>query len=811
MWQSALQNGRMAVQMARRQPGFAAIVVATTAIGVGAATAMFTLVNAVVLRDLPFTDPDRLVWMYNLRTERDRAPLSILDLADYKRDAALIDGFAEFTNWTANLTGSGEAERLEGMRVSGAFFRLIGSNALLGRVLQPADEADSRRVAVLTYGLWTRRFGSDAALIGRTVLLNGAAYMVVGVMPDGFVFPFRDAEVAVPTALRNDPRRTDRGANFLRVIARLKPGVTVVEAKADLDAIARRLQRDFPDDDARKTGVSLYPLQSEIVGDYQTIVWMLFASVAILLAVSCGNLANLVLVRAVRRRSELALRASLGASRARIVGQLLMETGFLVILGGGIGIGLARAAVAAWRGFGPGNFPRMSEVAIDVRVLLFACAAVGASALIAGVVPAWIGSRALNPSLRSESRGYTSGRQQGSVRRAFVVLQVAAAAALMVGMHVVSRGFARLEQVDPGFNPERAQSVQLSLPPTRYSTPETIVRFYEALDERLRGLPAVESVGAVSLLPLSGLLNAIDVVFPDRPAPPPDEVPQAHFRLASAGYFEAAGIRVIAGRSFSHTDVATGQRVAVVSRTFAERHWPEASSAVGASVELPIGTPRPLLQIVGVVNDVKQFTLDREPTADLYVPLTQMPPSQATQAAARMFWVLRTRDDPRQLEMAIRSAVHAVDPDVATSSTRLLDDIVRASLSPRRWTVRLLQVFAAVSMALSIMGVYAIAAFSAGTRKRELAIRSAFGANRKTLATLVFTEEARPVLLGLLVGLASALVLSRVFSSLIFAISPTDPAALVTAALVLTLVNAAAVYVPSRRAGLIDPIELLKD
>jgi putative ABC transport system permease protein len=309
---------------------------------------------------------------------------------------------------------------------------------------------------------------------------------------------------------------------------------------------------------------------------------------------------------------------------------------------------------------------------------------------------------------------------------------------------------------------------------------------------------------------MSGLLNTMDVVLPDRPPPPPDEVPQAHFRLASPGYFEAAGIRVVAGRAFSIADSATTRRVAVVSRTFAERHW-SGASAVGKLLQLPIGASPWALEVVGVVSDVKQFTLDREPTADLYVPITQMPPGQSAQLSARMYWVVRTRDDPRELEPTIRNAVHAVDPDVATSSTRTLEELLRASLNPRRLTVRLLELFAEIGIALSVMSVYGIAAFSVGTRKRELAIRSAFGAGRHSLARLVFAEEVRPVLLGLCIGLTSALALSRFFSGMLFAISPTDPVTYFGVATALLLVNAVAVYLPARRAGRIDPVQLLRE
>jgi predicted permease len=584
----------------------------------------------------------------------------------------------------------------------------------------------------------------------------------------------------------------------------------VARAKADLDAIARRLQTDFPGDDARKTGISLYRLQSEIIADYRQILWTLFAAVGVLLAIACGNLANLLLVRSIGRRPELALRASLGASRSRIVCQLLVEAFVLAAIGGLLGVAIARAAIDGWRTLGPAGFPRMAEIAMDRRVLLFAALAVCGSALLAGLIPAWTASRSLHASLNSETRSHTGSHRQGLVRRGFVVLQVGASAVLIVCMSLVARGFARLERVDPGFEPERAMTVQLSLPPTRYSSRDAIIRFYEALNDRLMALPASQAVGAISLLPLSGLLNTMDVAFPDRPAPPPDEVPQAHFRMASAGYFEAAGIRKLEGRLFSTADTSTSRPVAVVSRTFAEHHWPGAS-AVGKVLQLPIGPTPPSLEVVGVVDDVKQFTLDREPTADLYVPLLQMPAAQAAQLVARMYWVVRTRDDPRQLEPAIRNAIHAVDPDVATSSSRTLNAILNASLDPRRLNVRFLELFGQVGVALSAMGVYAIAAFSVGARRRELAIRSAFGAGRRSLARVVFVDELRPVVLGIFVGLIAAAAVSRLFAGLVFAISPTDPVTYLGVGLGLLSVCAVAVYLPARRAGLADPAELLRD
>ena len=384
-------------------------------VAIGAAAAVFSLVRAVILRDLPFAEPERLVWMYNARTERDRAPFSIPDINDYRTSNTTLAGLAVFTNWTANLTGAGEAERLEGTRVSGDFFPLLGARPLVGRSIEPRDEAGAVRVVVLTHGLWIRRFGGDPAIVGNRIVLNGAAYGVVGVMPSGFVFPFRDAEVAIPLPLRDDARRSDRGANFLRVVARVKPRVTVAQAKSDLDTIAHRLQQQYPADDARKTGVNLYPLHAEIVSDYREILWTLLAAVIVLVAIGCGNLANLLLVRASARSSELALRLALGASPQRLMRQLVIEAGILTTGGGILGVLVAQTGIGAWRAFGPTGFPRAGAIAIDGQVLGFAIALSAAVTLVCGIVPGRLAVGHTGGSIRAATRSLTGSRRDGRV------------------------------------------------------------------------------------------------------------------------------------------------------------------------------------------------------------------------------------------------------------------------------------------------------------------------------------------------------------------------------------------------------------
>jgi putative ABC transport system permease protein len=791
-----------------RAPAFALLAVLVLGTGIGAATTMFSLVHAVLLRALPFADPDRVVWMYNLRTERDRAPLSIPDVEDYRQQSSTLAGLAVFTNWTANLTGVGSPERLEGTRVSGNFFEVLGLRPFLGRPIQTEDEESERRVTVLTHGLWIRRFGGARDIVGQTVSLNGSTYTVVGVLPPEFMFPFRDAEVAVPLSLRSDPRRSDRGANFLRVVARLSTGVTLEQAKKDLDVIAHRLQQLYPNENARKTGVSLYPLHTEIVRDYRTILWTLFAAVGVLLAVGCGNLANLLLVRTAGRRTEFAVRLSFGATRGRLVRQLLGEAAVIALASAAAGIGLAVIGLTMWQTWGPASFPRMAAVGLNRDVLIFALGTSTLTAVTCGALPAWFVSRDVASALRGTARTMTTGRASSGIRRLFVGLQVAAATVLLIGMGLTARGFARLERIAPGFAADRRLSVQLSLPPRGYSSRDSLLHFYEALEERLRITPGVETAGVVSLLPLSGFLSTMDIALPDRAAPPPDEVPQAHFRVVSPGYFAAAGINVLAGRAFTEHDRSEGQPVAIVSRTFADRHWP-GGAAVGKSVQIVQSNPSPLLEVVGVVNDVKQFTMDAPSTADLYVPIRQMPVSQTSSLAARMFWVIRGHVEREKLERAVREAVLQIDPGIATSSARTLEAVLSTSLGARRASVRVLEVFGQVAMVLCAIGVYGVAAFSTATRRRELAIRAALGARRQDLSALMLRSELKPIVGGIALGLGSALLTGPILFGMPFDTQPRDAVIYISVGIGLLAVATLASLVPIRRASATNPGDVL--
>jgi putative ABC transport system permease protein len=788
---------RAAARTWLRQPGFALFAIALVAAGVAAATSVFTLVNAVLLRDMPLRDPVRLAWMYNARTERDRAPFSIADLEDYRRASVTIEGFAPFTNWTANLTGAGEPERLEGSRVAGSFFNLLGVAPLLGRTIEPRDEEDNARVVVLTHGLWTRRFGADAAAVGRTIALNGATYTIVGVLPSTFLFPFRASEVAVPLQLRDDPRRTDRGANFLRVVARLKPGVTFAQAKADLDRIARTLQERYPADDARKIGVNLYPLHEEIVSDYTRLLWVVFAAVSILLLIGCGNLANLILLRTAGRMQELAIRRSLGAAPRRIVRQLTIEATMLVVTGSALGIVAARWMVDLWRAIAPANFPAIGSVSVDGRAMLFAGSAALVTIAVAGALPAWSAAREASGIMIGPHRTATGSRRYILLRRGFVAVQLMGSSALLIAIGLTTQAFARLQRVDAGFTPDHALTMQLSLPPQRYSTPAAIAGFVDALAPRLAEIPATQSVGAVSLLPLSGLLSAMDLAFPGRPEPPPDRVPQAHFRMATEGYFAAAGIPILEGREFERRDSFDSPLVAVVSRTLAARHWP-GESAVGKQLQINSSSSRPIV-IVGIAADVRQQDIDGPPTADLYVPMRQMPPGQAALVAARMYWVARTQDEPGLHAQAVRAAVRSVDPDVAATSLRTLEDVLSGALAARSASVRLIAVFAQAAITLAAIGVYAVAAFSTASRRRELAIRSAFGARARDLLVLVIRGELPSIAIGVGAGVFVAASATPLLNAMLYETNALDPMTYAGAAAAMLSAGTIATFVAARR------------
>jgi len=788
----------------RRRPVTTIAVVATMAIGIGASTAVYAVVEAVVLRQLPVRDPARLVWMWNARVERDRAPFSALDLADYRAQNTVLEGLAPFINWTANLTGVGDAERLEGVRVDPTFFDLLGVRPAIGRLL---GSGDSRaQVAVLTDGLWRRRFGADAGIVGRLVSLNGTAYTVVGVLPAAFVLPFRDAEIAVPLSIESDPRLPDRGAGFLRVVARVKAGVRLTAAKADLDAIAARLRHDYPDANAKKIGVNLFPLDREIVGDARSLLLTLLGAVTLLLLVACANIANLLLAALAARSRELSMRAALGATRARIAGQILGEIAVLVAAGGAVGLLTARALTRVLVWWGGSAFPRLDDVGLTPGVATFAVAVTAGAALVCGAAPALLLSRANGFVEHLDLvASHVGGTLRSRVHRVFVSTEIALSVMLLAATALTVRSFARLQAVDPGFDGREVLTAQLALPPSRYAKPPDLIVFADRLRGALTRIDGVRDAAAISLLPLSGLLNTVDYRASGRPEPPRDEIPQAHYRIVTPGYFHVMGIPLRDGREFTDADREATRRVAIVSRTLADRHWPGASP-IGEHIIVDADA----LEIVGVCADVKQFGLDAGPTADLYVPLRQMPAGQAQFVAARMYWTIRTSTDPLTAADRVRAEVRRLDKDVATSSTRPMASILAASVGSRRFNTNLIAIAGATGLMLAMIGVYAVTAFSVGRRTREIGIRLALGATPRRIAQALINGELRAMAIGLAIGAVGAMAASRALSHFLFAADGADLTVIAAVSGALGLCAVAACLIPIRRALRADPLVALR-
>jgi len=793
-------------QWTRRRLGVgpltAAAIVGTCALGIGVTTAVYAIVDHVLLRALPAREPHRLVWMWNARVERDRAPFSALDLADYRDQNTVLEGLAPFINWTANLTGIGDAERLEGVRVDPGFFNLLGVAPAAGRLFGGADAR--AQVAVLTDGLWRRRFGADAAVVGRQVSLNGTAYTVVGILPPDFVFPFRYAEVAIPLSIESDPRRADRGAGFLRVVARLKAGVSQREAKANLDAIAARLRRDYPDADAKKVGVNLYSLDREIVGDARSLLLTLLAASTLLLMVGSANIVNLMLVSLVSRRRELSMRIALGATRARIVRQVMGEVAALVAAGGSFGVFLATALARVLVWWGGPALPRMGIIGITPAITAFGVGLTGLSALVCGLAPAWLVSNVPAAGLTEDTRSSTAPRTR-LLHRAFLAAQVAASFALLVAAALTIRSFATLQAVDPGLEGRDVLSLQLSLPPDRYRTPIDILTFAGRLHPALLNIAGARQAAAVSLLPLSGLLSTQDYRVVGRPDPPRDEIPQAHYRIASSGYFSVMGIPLIEGREFTEDDREDTRRVAVISRTFANRHWAGASP-IGQHIV--VGSDR--LEIVGICADVKQFGLEAGGTADLYVPLRQMPSNQTPFVGARMYWVIRATGDPLAIADRVRAEVRRLDKDVAASSVRSIQQLLAESIGARRFSADLILIAAGAGLVLAMIGVYGVTAFSAGRRAREIGIRVTLGATSTEIVRLFVRGELRAIASGLLAGGIASLFVSRALSTFLFGIRGAELVVIVGVGGALAAAAVAACYLPVRRAARADPLIALR-
>ena len=806
-----MQELRLAFRLLRKNPGFTLVCVLALAIGIGANTAIFTMVNGILLRQLDFRNPKELVWIWSTRTDRDKAFFSIPDLIDYQEQNRSLQEMAAFGSWGANLAEGSNPERLTGVRVTPNAFRMLGVEAALGRCLEPDDgKPGSPKTVVLSYALWQKRFAGDREIAGKSLMLNGESYTVVGALPAGFIFPDAEMDVATPLFLATDPKRSDRGTNFLRVFARMKPGTAKEHVQAEMDSISRNLQRFYPEENAKKTPPKVFLLQDEMVGSYRTSLFMLLGAVGLVLLIACSNLANLLLARASTRRKELAVRAALGASRARLMRQLLTETALLAALGGGLGLLLSWYGLQFLTVLAPDNLPRAREIRIDGAVLIFTLAVSCLAGLIFGLIPALQASKVdLNEELKGASKGGSDSARRSRARGVLVVSEIALSLMLLISAALLIKSFLRLQEVKPGFKSENLLLVRLSLPPRAYSSAEAVTVFYDQILSRIQQLPGVEEAGGANVLPLSGLNVRSDFTITGRPPLTASDKPAAQTRLVTADYFKALGIQVVKGRAFTAHDTAIANRVAVIDEALARRYWPE-GNPIGVHLNIEDAPNGRDVEIVGVVAAVKHVSLDEPVTPTLYTPIPQMPEQNVPFFAANSSLAIRTTADASVLENSIRQVVRSVDPNVPISSSRTMKQVLSGTIAARRFNLILLLIFAATAVLLAVTGVYAVMSYSVTQRAPEIGIRIALGAQSRDVMRLILGLGIKLVALGLVLGMAGAFLATRLTTSLLFGVSAMDPISFVAAALLLGIVALGASYFPARKAGQLDPIAALR-
>ncbi|HEX2190751.1 MAG TPA: ABC transporter permease [Longimicrobiaceae bacterium] len=792
-----LQDLRYAARALLRSPGFAAMAILTLALGIGVNTTLFSTVDAVLLRPLPYADAGRLVslWMNEPGASVNKETLEAL-----RARTPSLQGLAGYSGWGFTLTGQGEPEALAGAKGTADLFRVLGARPLLGRTFLPEDGEPGRTPAVvLGHGLWRRRFGGDRGVVGRAITLDGNPAVVVGVMPAEFSFPTREAELWLPAPV--DPaNRGDYTTGYLTLVGRLRPGGSAEGAAAEARAVARGLRELHPDryTDAFGREAAVVPLRDTLVGDTGAALLLLLGAVGFVLLIACLNVANLLLVRAAARGREMAVRAALGAGRGRVVRQLLTESSLLALLGGAAGLLLAYWGVQLLGGLLPAELPGADEVRIDARVLAFTAALSLGVGLLAGLAPALLASRTeLGGALRERS-GSGAGRGRWSwLRSALVPSQVALALVLTLGAGLMLRSFRELRAVDPGFRAGGVLTLRVLPPSAGYAEAERRVAYWDAVLSRLAALPGVESVGAIHLLPLGGSNWNPPLTIEGR-----EDRPVVDWRVATPGYFATAGVPVLRGRGFTAADREGAPPVALVSATLARTLFP-GEDPIGRRVHTGFEGKGNWVEIVGVVGDTRDQTLAGAPNPQMYRP-------QAQAAMNAMTVMVRSRLDPALLAPSAREAVWSVDRDVPVSDVQPLERVVAESIARPRLLVLLLGGFGALALLLGGIGIYGVVSYGADRRSREFGVRMALGARPGEVLRLVLAGAGRLAAVGLAAGVAASLALTRLLAGQLYGVRPTDPATYLAVAALLAAVVLLAAYLPARRATRVDPVVALR-
>jgi predicted permease len=706
-----------------------------------------------------------------------------------------------------NLTGVGDPMRIEGEAVSAGLFSLLGVDAALGRTFtDEEDQPGGPKVAVLGHGLWTDRFGSDRAIVGRKVLLDDTPYTIVGVMPRGFAFPDPNDRLWIPIGL-TPQQLANHGSHFLRVVARLKPGATLAQAQSEIDGIAARLTQQYPTSNTG-VGARVMSLREQTVGDVQTALLLLLGLVGFVLLMACANIGNLLLARASAREREFAVRAALGAGRGRVLRQLLTESVLLALLGGGAGLLLASWGISALRTLGPASLPQAADLSIDATVGAFNFGVACLAGLVCGVAPAWHAERHdLHAAIKAEARG-SSHRSAARARNLLVVVETALGVVVLVGAGLLLRSFWQLQNVAVGFESDRVLTFRVALPAARYGTMQKRTAFYRDLVDRLGAAPGAQSAGGISFLPLTLSGRSTGINIEGDPPPAPGEVKFADFRSVTPGYFTTLRIPMIQGRDVAWSDTPDAPAVIVVSQAAARTFWPN-RDAIGRRIKLGASNDSsiPWLTVIGVVGNVQQFDLIRQPRPAIYLAGSQDPGPGDTVRD----WVVRSAGDPAALAPAARSAVRAVDGALPITRLQSLDRVRSGVMAREQFTLLLVAMFAALALVLAAVGLYGVTAYAVAQRTRELGIRVALGATSRDVVRLVLDMGGRLALIGLALGTLGALTLSRLMSTLLFGVGARDPMTFAGAALLLATVSMVACYIPARRATRVDPVIALRE
>jgi len=815
---SILSTFRSLLRELQRSPGFLLIAVITLGVGIGANAAIFSVVDAVVIRPLPFPESDRLVGVWN---DAPGIKLNHFEQSDgtyvlYRRENRVLEDLGIYSNGSATLTGGQTPERIEATTATGSLFTVLRIPAALGRTIQEADgKPGAEKVVVLSDALWRERFGRDPKVLGASLRIDGVTRKVVGVMPSSFRFPRPETRLWMPFPI--DPAKLEPGDFSYPAIGRLRPGVTPERAARELSALVWRIPELYPSTDidrgmiqSAKLAVLVIPVRDDLVGDVERVLWILLGSVGCILLIACANVANLFLVRAEGRQREVAVRTALGATRGDVARLFLGESLILALLGGALGMALAWAGVRLLVSLRPEGIPRLEEVGVDGRVLLFTLLlSLFAGLLCGGLALLRYGAPPLAPALREGGRGGSAGRERLRARNVLVVAQVALALVLLVSSGLMVRSFWRLRGVDPGFNPDGVLTFQLDLPRSDYPDSAAVIRFVDRLRERVRGLSGVTGVDSVFPLPLGGSDTNSGYTFEDHPLAPGQVPPILANSFVTPSYFKTLGIPLIEGRSFERVDPTLKTREVVVSRSVAERFWP-GRSPLGKRIANGLANGKaPWYTVVGVVGDVHVRGLDQKPIETVYFAMGRSSETESFTPRG-VSLVVKTAGDPRSLGSPIRGIVRELDPNLPVSRIRPLKEVAASSMARVSFTMFLLALAAVVALLLGAVGIYGVISYVVSQRTREIGVRMALGAGRNDISRMVLREGLGITLLGIAIGLAAALAVTRLMLALLFGVSPTDPATLAAVPVLLAGVALLASWMPARRAASVEPLEAIR-